>query len=188
MNEVLNNIFNSWKKSYLNHIFIENRKNKNITINNSIRDDIMHKTYYFEKSNNLIININTKINHLIINKCDNIILNINSSLISGLDIFHSNNVIINNNFEIQSNYSINFGQNFVINVNKISDIMNITLCVNIIYSLKINKLYNKLYIKFISCLNLFRIEPIYFFIDNSLERINGFDTTYGNFNIEKIQY
>jgi hypothetical protein len=107
MNQIFDNIINSWKKSYLNHIFIENKENEVLTLNNYQYDNI-HKTYYFEKSNNLIININSKINHLIINKCNKVTININSSLISGLDIFHSNDIIINNNYESESNYSISF--------------------------------------------------------------------------------
>lgn len=185
MDKIFNNIIDSWKKSYLNHIFIENKENEVFVINSK---DNIHKTYYFENSKNLIIHITTKINHLVINKCTNIRLNINSSLISGLDIFHSNDVIINNNYETQSNYSVSFGQNIVFNNNKITDKMNISLCTTLVYNLKINKKYNssKNYINFIGCMNLFRTEPIYFFINNSLEKIHGIDTEYGKFTIKKI--
>ena len=187
MDSIFNNIVNSWKNSYINHNFIENKQNDIFLIND---EDDIHKTYYFEKSKNLIIHINTKINHLIINKCDNVIIYINSSLISGLDIFHSNNITINNNYDFIANYSLNFGYNFTININNPSSTMNITLCTNIINNLKINKIYNcdtyNNYATFMGCLNLFRYEPVYFFIDNSPEIIGGFDSMYGKFNLKNI--
>jgi len=187
MDSIFNNIINSWKNSYINHNFIENQQNDIFTIND---ENDIHKTYYFEKSNNLIIHINTKINHLIINKCDNVIVYINSALISGLDVFHSNNITIHNNYDFVANYSLNFGSNFTINISNPSSTMNITLCTNIIYNLKINKIYNCdayiNYVSFIGCLNLFRYEPVYFFIDNSPEIIDGFDSMYGKFSLKKI--
>jgi len=68
--------------------------------------------------------------------------------------------------------------------------MNITLCTNIINNLKINKIYNcdtyNNCATFMSCLNLFRYEPVYLFIDNSPEIINGFDSMYGKFNLKNI--
>jgi hypothetical protein len=158
--------------------------------------DNKQKTYYFEKSTNLTIHINTKINHLVLNKCDNTVIHINIPLISGVDIFHSNNIIINHldtnidNMEEEDNdiqYSINFGNNFRINLYcKI----NITICVNIIYLLQINKRdRNNKERKFIGCLNLFRFEPIYLFVDNNNNDadnvVQGYDTVYGKFTIQE---
>ena len=186
MDTIFQNIANSWQTSYDNHIFIERKENETIIIDGS---NNKQKTYYFEKSNNLTIYINTKINHLVLNKCDNAVIHINIPLISGVDIFHSNNIIINHNAieeeedlnDIQ--YSINFGNNFLINLYcKI----NITICVNIIYLLQINKRdQNNKERKFVGCLNLFRFEPIYLFVDQAADYIQGFDTVYGKFTIQE---
>ena len=183
MDQILNNILDSWTKCYNNHIFIENKLDGVILIDN---DNHKAKSYYIEKTSNTIIYVNTKINHLVLNKCNDVILIINEEFISGLDIFHSNNIKIHNNIESKSFYSISFGFNYTININKIFINLDILLCVNSIYKLKINKLntINK-YNKFILCLNLFRSEPVYIFINNSLDIIQGFDTVYGEFNIQK---
>ena len=194
MDTIFQNIATSWQTSYDNHIFIERKENETIIIDGL---DNKQKTYYFEKSTNLTIHINTKINHLVLNKCDNTVIHINIPLISGVDIFHSNNIIINHldtnidNMEEEDNdiqYSINFGNNFLINLYcKI----NITICVNIIYLLQINKRdRNNKERKFVGCLNLFRFEPIYLFVDNSddtdyADKIQGYDTVYGKFTIQE---
>ena len=197
MDTIFQNIATSWQTSYDNHIFIERKENETIIIDGL---DNKQKTYYFEKSTNLTIHINTKINHLVLNKCDNTVIHINIPLISGVDIFHSNNIIINHldtnidNMEEEDNdiqYSINFGNNFLINLYcKI----NITICVNIIYLLQINKRdRNNKERKFIGCLNLFRFEPIYLFVENNDEAvadyaddvIQGYDTVYGKFTIQE---
>ena len=52
----------------------------------------MKKSYFIEDANTITIHVDDKINHLILNRCDTINLIINVDLISGLDIFHSNNV------------------------------------------------------------------------------------------------
>lgn len=190
METILNNIFNSWTKCYNNHIFIENKCNDTIVIddmmyNNEIKDYYSNKTFYIENTSNSIIYINTKINHLILNKCNNITLIINSTFISGLDIFHSNDVYIFNNVSIKSEYSFNFGENFTINVN--ADETEITLCINVIYNLIINKLNSeKKYNTFNGCLNLFTTETLYIFINEKTSDINGFDTIYGNFKLVKL--
>ena len=194
MDTIFQNIATSWQTSYDNHIFIERKENETIIIDGL---DNKQKTYYFEKSTNLTIHINTKINHLVLNKCDNTVTHINIPLISGVDIFHSNNIIINHLDTVQDKmeeedndiqYSINFGNNFLINLYcKI----NITICVNIIYLLQINKRdRNNKERKFVGCLNLFRFEPIYLFVDNSddtdyADKIQGYDTVYGKFTIQE---
>ena len=200
MDTIFQNIATSWQTSYDNHIFIERKENETIIIDGL---DNKQKTYYFEKSTNLTIHINTKINHLVLNKCDNTVIHINIPLISGVDIFHSNNIIINHNDMAQDSahdaaqdaivedndiqYSINFGNNFLINLYcKI----NITICVNIIYLLQINKRdRNNKERKFVGCLNLFRFEPIYLFVDNNNNDadnvVQGYDTVYGKFTIQE---
>ena len=200
MDTIFQNIATSWQTSYGNHIFIERKENETVIID---EPNNKQKTYYFEKSKNLTIHINTKINHLVLNKCDNTVIYINIPLISGVDIFHSNNIIINHldtatnamaqdtDIEEEGNdiqYSINFGNNFLINLYcKI----NITICVNIIYLLQINKRdRNNKERKFVGCLNLFRFEPIYLFVDNSddtdyADKIQGYDTVYGKFTIQE---
>ena len=195
MDTIFQNIATSWQTSYGNHIFIERKENETVIID---EPNNKQKTYYFEKSKNLTIYINTKINHLVLNKCDNTVIYINIPLISGVDIFHSNNIIINHNAMAQDTdieeegndiqYSINFGNNFLINLYcKI----NITICVNIIYLLQINKRdRNNKERKFVGCLNLFRFEPIYLFVENSDQEdyadvIQGYDTVYGKFTIQE---
>jgi len=188
MEDIVNTIFNSWSKCYNNHIFIENENNKIIMINN--KDDI-HKTYYIENSSNITCIINTKINHLIINKCDNIIIFINSILISGLDIFHSNTISINNNNNNNnnnnsiSNFSINFGHTYILNINQFNVDLNLKLCINIIYNLTINKLtVHYIYDTYITCLNLFTIQTLYLYINNN-DTIKCLDTFYGTYDISK---
>jgi hypothetical protein len=66
--------------------------------------------------------------------------------------------------------------------------------VNIIYLLQINKRdRNNKERKFVGCLNLFRFEPIYLFVENNDEAdtdyaddvIQGYDTVYGKFTIQE---
>lgn len=180
-NRLINNIITSWTKCYNNHIFIENKNNETIVIDGK---DSNNKTFYIENTNNSAIYCNTKINHLVINKCNNINLFINSNFISGLDIFHSNNVYIFSNISGKSEYSLNFGENYTINFN--AEELDITLCVNSIYNLLVNKLTpDKTYKTFTGCLNLFSSEPIFFFINDKSEEVYGFDTVYGKCKLDK---
>lgn len=184
MDTILNNIFNSWTKCYNNHVFIENKNNETIVIDYNT-PDFSSKTFYIENTTNTLVYINSKINHLIINKCKNITLIINEGFISGLDIFHSNDVYIFDNVPSKSEYSFNFGENFTINVN--SDETEIILCINVIYNLIINKLNSdKFYNTFNGCLNLFTTETLYLFINSNSNDINGFNTVYGNFTLAKM--
>lgn len=187
MDTILNNIFTSWTKCYNNHVFIEDKNNDTILIDDTSNNnnEFTSKTFYIENTNNAVVYINTKINHLILNKCNNITLIINATFISGLDIFHSNNIYILNNVSCKSEYSFNFGENFTININ--SDKTEITLCINIIYNLIINKLNSeKKYNKFNGCLNLFTSETLYLFINSESNNINGFNTVYGKFELDKV--
>ena len=79
MDTILNNIFNSWTKCYNNHVFIENKHNDTILIDDTSnnKNEFTSKTFYIENTNNSLVYINTKINHLILNKCNNITLIIN---------------------------------------------------------------------------------------------------------------
>ena len=188
---ILTNIFESWQKCYLQHTFLSGLSNQIIKI--SLPEDIT-KTYYIESSKNISIYIDTKINHLVLNKCSNVIIFINAEFISGLDIFHSNNIIINNFIETTTNYSINFGYDYTINTintintSRIMLLLNITVCCNQIYSLKINQL-NEInrFNRFIDCLNLFMTEPIYIIIRSYLQEIECYNTILGGYILEQIK-
>ena len=186
MDTIFNNIFNSWQKCYNKHIFIDNENDKIIIIDNNNKNDNIHKTYYIEQSSNITCILNSKLNHLIINKCENISIIINSILISGMDVFHSNNILINNNCHNTSNFSLNFGQNYIFNINYLLNEFTFKLCINIIYNLNIHKLnlcYK--YDKYITSLNLFTIQTLYFYITN-YKKIKCIDTFYGTYDILKI--
>jgi hypothetical protein len=179
-NILQNNIIHAWTKCYNNHIFLENKDNESIVIHdNLLNNNLIKKTYYIDNTDNALIYVNTKINHLIMHRCNNITLIINSVLISGLDIFHSNNISIINNIPCKAEYSFCFGENCVFTFNT-TDI-EIRLCMQAVYNLII-KLVNERK-PYRGCLNLFRAEPIYFFINNNTACINGFDTVYGNFTL-----
>ena len=181
---ILTNIFESWKKCYLQHIFLQKLSNQTIKIDSV--DDIK-KTFYIESSQNLSIYIDTKINHLVLNKCSNIIIFIKSELISGLDIFHSDNIVINVFVETITNYSLNFGHTYTINIIRIMPLLDITVCCNQIYSIKINQL-NEMnrFNSFIDCLNLFMSESIYIFLKSYLTDIQCYNSIYGEYKLEKL--
>jgi hypothetical protein len=123
----------------------------------------MKKSYFIEDVSNITIHIDDKINHLILNRCNNINLIINVDLISGLDIFHSSNVNITYARTTTSIVnSINFGRNYhicIVNPYTINCMM-CTICVNNMYFI-INDTAYKVYE------NLFRANPLYFFIEKA---------------------
>jgi len=50
------------------------------------------KSIFISKCKNCIFTLNNKINHITLEKCNNIILIVNDGLMSGIDILHSHNV------------------------------------------------------------------------------------------------
>ena len=102
MNE-LENIFYSWKICKDNHIFIENVYNTTLNFGekyeiNSVQyeyDNNNKRTIYIDKCDNLIITLSKKFNHFVLINSNNIELNINEGLISGIDIIHCKNINVN---------------------------------------------------------------------------------------------
>lgn len=88
------NIFENWKNSELRHIIIENNNNKNIYTSSFVNLN-SKTTLYITNCNNIEINIEHKINHIIIEKCNNVSVNIFGGIISGIDIFRSKQISVN---------------------------------------------------------------------------------------------
>ena len=110
------NVFKSWKACLDNQIIISNQKapsfikiDDNIMINGvEMHTDISNKsTILFSSCENLNIYVGKKINHIIIERSNNINLKFVSGLIGGIDVLHSNNI----NFDIinQDIFYISFG-------------------------------------------------------------------------------
>ena len=120
----------------------------------------------------MTIYVDKKFNHLILNRCNAINLILNDDLISGLDIFHSNDVNITygmNTSNIVS--SINFGRSchiYLLSPQHINCDVSIicTICVNGMSFIVHNTNYNVYE-------NLFRANPIYFFMkmDNDTNKL-----------------
>ena len=103
---ILNNIFISWKVCKENHTFIDNISNSilnfgeiyeinSISIEYDNNIDVQKRTIYIDNCKNSIVTLYKKFNHLILLNSENIDININEGLISGIDIIHSNNININ---------------------------------------------------------------------------------------------
>ena len=99
-NDILQNIFSSWKKCKDNHIYLENIYNTQITcdnimsLHNILQTEINKKSVYFDKCMSLDISIQKKFNNILLVNCSNINLYINNGLISGLNIINCNNINI----------------------------------------------------------------------------------------------
>lgn len=113
------NIFKSWKTCLDNHITITDIKYDN-KVNVSINDNIYIndiETYknisktssiFISNCNNLDIFLSKKINHIIIENCINVNLEVASGIISGIDVLHSENInIIITNEDI---FYLSFGE------------------------------------------------------------------------------
>ena len=104
-------IISTWHDCFKQHIIFEYEKDKNIIVDN------------IHQKNSLIISncqhtnftVTKKINHILIEHCDNISININNGTISGLDIIHSSDITTNIN--INPVYFVSFSSSFDINNN-----------------------------------------------------------------------
>ena len=108
--EILLNVFQSWKKCKDNHVYIDNISHatmdigltleitdKNKIKNNSIIGDgdinnINKHTIYIDNCKNVTIKLLNKFNHVMCINCKNINITINEGLISGIDILNSDNI------------------------------------------------------------------------------------------------
>lgn len=113
-------IFHNYEKLYPNievfgglNSLIKNVKiyDKESTINNYPID--FNQSYLYDKLENIIINIEGIYNHTIIKDCYNIVININGSCSSGIDILTSQNCIlnVNNNSWLNIEHSSNIHVN-----------------------------------------------------------------------------
>ena len=196
MDEITKNIYDSWLECYNNINFLS----QDITIKEihlpgnlvnaaSGSDSIMKHSYFIEDATNVTIYVDKKFNHLILNRCNDINLIFNEDLISGLDIFHSNDVNItyaNGTSTIVS--SINFGRSFniyLLGPDAINCDLSVicTICVNgmnfIVHSTNYT-MYE----------NLFRANPLYFFMKMNSENDNltiiTIDSEYGVVDLQTI--
>ena len=176
-------IYESWLKCYNNINFITQNV-KELHLPQSSSRNCVKQSYFIEDASNVTIYVDNKFNHLILNRCNTINLIFNDDLISGLDIFHSNDVNItygNNTSNIVT--SINFGRSFHIyllspqHINCDTSII-CTICINGINFIVHNTTYN-------GYDNLFRANPIYYFMkmddndDNKKLVITTIDSIYG---------
>jgi hypothetical protein len=89
-NKIVENIIKSWNSCYSNHIYIEN-----ITNLNYIYSEInTKKSLFISNCENMNIKLCEKINHIKILNCKNVLIEIKSGVISGISIFHSDNIIV----------------------------------------------------------------------------------------------
>jgi len=94
MEDIKKNIYESWLECYNNINFIsQSIQVKEIHL--PCTDKCVQKqSYFIEDASNVTIYVDKKFNHLILNRCNDINLILKDDLISGLDIFHSNDVNI----------------------------------------------------------------------------------------------
>ena len=120
----------------------------------------LKKTIYIENCNFLDINLLNKFNHLILINCQNIILHINHTLISGMTILHSKNITIRVDNRI--NFSEIFdSDNCVFIYNKLSShntYINTNLCYNINFIISDIFVYKK----YIECMSLFSLSELFY--------------------------
>lgn len=100
----IKSFYRAWTTCINNKIIIENLKNETLDINETVNYDNkvipveLTSTLHFINCQNLSINLNRKVNHITIERCDNVKIVINSGCISGLDTIKSKyiNVLIDN--------------------------------------------------------------------------------------------
>ena len=94
------NIYNSYMTVKNNHIYIENDHHdfiaigRGIMMNNQTKNNIVDstKTIFLSNCSDIRIIFGKKINHIVIEKCNNIVIRIMRGLISGIDIINSTNI------------------------------------------------------------------------------------------------
>lgn len=191
MEDVGKNIYESWLKCYNNINFITQNINvKEIHLPRGLypltpdrQSSSRHcekQSYFIEDASNVTIYVDAKFNHLILNRCNTINLILNDDLISGIDIFHCNDINITYGNDTSTIItSINFGRSFNIyllapqHINFDLSII-CTICVNGMSFIVHNTNYN-------GYDNLFRSNPIYYFMkmDNEKITITTIDSNYG---------
>ena len=99
-NEILTNIYNSWKSCAKNYIIISHINNSDIEIDNIISINGIQKytniskktTILFSDCKELKIILSCKINHIIIENSESISMKISGGIIGGIDIIHSREI------------------------------------------------------------------------------------------------
>ncbi len=163
--DILENVFNSWLTCKNNHTYIENISNRKIILD----DESLKKTIYIENCNFLDINLINKFNHLVLINCQNIILHIKHTLISGMTILHSKNITI------KVDNTINFSEvsnsdNCIFIYNKLSSdntYINTNFCYNINFIIS-DKFFFK---KYIECMSLFSLSELFYINELNLIRL-----------------
>lgn len=89
---ILINYVASYNTCKNNIEYIENLEKEKMIICETPKKTIHKKSIFISRCKNCIFTLNNKINHITLEKCNNIILIVNDGLISGIDILHSHNV------------------------------------------------------------------------------------------------
>lgn len=141
-NNSVNNILNSWTNAKNNHTYIENIYNSEIKIDNVINiNDILYsfdniidnnkRTIYIDNCKNINIKILDKFNHIILINSENIIIDINNDLVSGMDIIHTKKAIIRNIYNNINHIEISYSSDCSLIFDRISSnnlIINTNYC------------------------------------------------------------
>ncbi len=163
--DIIENVFNSWQTCKNNHTYIENISNRKIILD----DESLKKTIYIENCNFLDINLINKFNHLILINCQNIILHIKHTLISGMTILHSKNITI------KVDNTINFSEvsnsdNCIFIYNKLSSdntYINTNFCYNINFIISDNFFFKK----YMECMSFFSLSELFYINELNLIRL-----------------
>ena len=91
LKKIITNYVNSYTICKEHDKLFENINDKKIIIDHQIKNNKTSLQIYNCK--NCTIIIDRKINHITINRCENIALIINAGVISGIDIIHSGNIV-----------------------------------------------------------------------------------------------
>jgi hypothetical protein len=194
------NVFKSWKMCCRNQVVISNVKDQTkkktlVRIDDCIyidgiktHENISSKsTIFFSNCADLNILILNKINHIIIEKSDNINLKSTSGIIGGIDTLHSNNInIIVINKDV---FYISFGEvssscTYIDRSLALNTLISTLECYSINFVFTINELIEK--VKYITNLSLFSGFSMMMFIKNEVTGI--FELHYINQDSENSQH
>jgi hypothetical protein len=151
----VNNILNSWTNAKNNHTYLENIYNSEIKIDNNINiNDIYYsfnniidnnkRTLYINNCKNINIRIFNKFNHIIVINCENILIDINNGLVSGMDIIHTKKATIRSRYHNINHIEISYSSDCSLIFDKISGnnlIINTNYCNFITFYLSDINLY-----------------------------------------------
>ena len=167
--DIIETVFNSWKTCKDNQTIIEKISNSDIKFESDIGS--IKKTLIIDKCDNLSINILDKFNHVLILNSNNIVLNLRNGLVSGLTLINTKN----NTIKIDNNYvnyaEISNTEDCIFVYDKISSNNSY---INTYFSYNLNFIINEQYYfkKFITNQSLFSINERYYIHNLELKELN----------------